>query len=193
MVLPERKIGEAIDKVRLECFSLKSKTVILDGTERPVQLSSQMAEKQKAHPTFRQKEASYPFSTLTGTTLRQWLGSSVASDPSQTTLGYKQVLHDMRQLTQHGRNLGGTIFQMKWPLRSDYGISGVAAMTLSNVYLPHKKPRGNRKLSEIQKAENKRHTRKFASRVVCRACPFWDKTLQRGDVNLARNRVQSAF
>jgi hypothetical protein len=145
MVLPERKI-ESIEGFLARFPEVK--TVIFDGTERPVQ-RPQDNDKQKEHYSGKKKR--HTRKHITGTT----------SDKRVILLTPAKAgkIHDIRQLREETivENIPDEV-----TLQGDLGFHGLHN-DFVNIELPHKKPRG-KELSEIQKQEN----RAFSSqRVVC--------------------------
>jgi hypothetical protein len=145
MVLPERKIT-SIERF-LELFP-EVKTVILDGTERPVQ-RPQDNDKQKEHYSGKKKR--HTRKHLTGTTRDKRVIILTPAKPGK--------VHDIRQLREEilVDNIPDEV-----AIEGDLGFQGLHN-DFVNVYIPHKKPRG-KELSEIQKEENKAFS---AQRVVC--------------------------
>ena len=145
MVLPERKIT-SIERF-LERFP-EVKTVIFDGTERPVQ-RPQDNEKQKAHYSGKKKR--HTRKHITGTTRDKRVIILTPAKPGK--------VHDIRQLREETlvENIPDEV-----GIEGDLGFQGLHN-DFVNVHLPHKKPRG-KELSEIQKEKNKAFS---AQRVAC--------------------------
>jgi hypothetical protein len=145
MVLPERKITSI--EGFLELFP-EVKTVIFDGTERPVQ-RPQDNDKQKEHYSGKKKR--HTRKHITGTTREKRVILLTPAKPGK--------IHDIRQLREETLvdNIPDEV-----AIEGDLGFQGLHN-DFVNVYLPHKKPRG-KELSEIQKEENKAFS---AQRVVC--------------------------
>jgi hypothetical protein len=144
-VLPERKLRSLTEF--LERFP-EVKTVIVDGTERPVQRPKQ-AEAQKEHYSGKKKR--HTRKHITGTT-----------DHKRVILLSKAragKIHDKRQLDEE-----------EWiehipegvTIEGDSGFQGLQN-EFENIHLPHKKPRG-KELSDLQKQENREFSRQ---RVKC--------------------------
>jgi hypothetical protein len=145
MVLPERKI-ESIEAF-LERFP-EVKTVIFDGTERPVQRPKD-DDKQKENYSGKKKR--HTRKHITGTTRDKRVIILTPAKPGK--------IHDIRQLREEilVDNIPDEV-----AIEVDLGFQGLQN-DFVNIYLPHKKPRG-KELSEIQKEENKTFS---AQRVVC--------------------------
>ena len=145
MVLPERKI-ESIE-IFLARFP-EVKTVIVDGTERPVQRPLD-GDKQKEH--YSGKKNRHTRKHLTGTTPDKRVILLTPAKPGK--------IHDIRQLREETLvdNIPDEV-----AIQGDLGFQG-SQKEFVNIHLPHKKPRG-KQLSETQTQEN----RAFSSqRVVC--------------------------
>jgi hypothetical protein len=145
MVLPERKI-ESIEAF-LGRFP-EVKTVIFDGTERPVQRPKD-DDKQKENYSGKKKR--HTRKHITGTTRDKRVIILTPAKPGK--------IHDIRQLREEilVDNIPDEV-----AIEVDLGFQGLQN-DFVNIYLPHKKPRG-KELSEIQKEENKTFS---AQRVVC--------------------------
>jgi len=145
MVLPERKL-ESMEQF-LERFP-EVKTVILDGTERPVQ-RPQDAEKQKAHYSGKKKR--HTRKHITGSTRTKRVILLTQAQPGK--------IHDKRQLAEAElvENIPDEV-----SVEGDLGFQGLQKEFV-NIHLPHKKPRG-KELSEEQKQQNRAFSRQ---RVVC--------------------------
>jgi DDE superfamily endonuclease/Helix-turn-helix of DDE superfamily endonuclease len=134
--LPERKLS-SIEEF-LECFP-DVKTVIIDGTERPVQRPKD-SEKQKEHYSGKKKR--HTRKHITGTTREKRVILL-----SQARAGR---IHDKRQLDEAELVVN---IPEEVAVEGDLGFQGLQN-EFENIHLPHKKPRG-KELSEQQKQENK--------------------------------------
>lgn len=145
MALPERKITSI--EAFLERFPAV-KTVIFDGTERPVQ-RPQDHDQQKDHDSGQKKRHTRQHST--GTTRDKRVIILTPAKPG--------TIHDSRQLREEilVDNIPDEV-----AIEGALGFQGLQH-DFVHVYLPHKKPRG-KALSEIQKEEHKAFS---AQRVVC--------------------------
>jgi hypothetical protein len=145
MVLPERKL-ESIEQF-VERFP-EVKTVIFDGTERPVQRPKE-AFKQKEHYSGKKKRHTRKHITGSTRTKRVILLSEARAGK----------IHDKRQLEEAGlvSNIPDEV-----SVEGDLGFQGLQKEFV-NINLPHKKPRG-KELSDQQKQENKELS---SQRVVC--------------------------
>lgn len=143
--LPQRKLRSIAEF--LACFP-EVKSVILDGTERPVQ-RSQDSERQKENYSGKKKRHTRKHITVrTGTKRVIFL-----------TKARGGKVHDKRQLDEE--ELVDYIPD-EVAIEGDLGFQGLQN-EFENIHLPHKKPRG-KELSEQQKQEN----RNFSSqRVKC--------------------------
>lgn len=124
------------------------KTVILDGTERPVQRPKN-SEKQKEHYSGKKKR--HTRKHITGSTRNKRVIIL-----SKARAG---KIHDKRQLDQE--DLVGNIPE-EVAIEGDLGFQGLQN-EFDNIHLPHKKPRG-KELSDQQKQENQAFSRQ---RVKC--------------------------
>jgi hypothetical protein len=145
MFLPERKL-ESMEQF-LERFPCV-KTVIFDGTERPVQ-RPQNDEKQKEHYSGKKKR--HTRKHITGTTREKRVILL-----SQAKAG---KIHDKRQLDEE--DMVGYIPD-EVAVEGDLGFQGLQKQYV-NIHLPHKKPKGQ-ELTAEQKQENKEFS---SQRVVC--------------------------
>jgi hypothetical protein len=144
-VLPARKLKSMAEFVAL--FP-GVKTVILDGTERPVQ-RPQDAEQQKEH--YSGKKRRHTRKHITGTTRNKRV---ILLSPAQVG-----KIHDKRQL-QEAELVEYIPDQVN--IEGDLGFQGLQNEFV-NIHLPHKKPRG-KELSDWQKQQNKEFSQQ---RVVC--------------------------
>jgi len=145
------------------------KTVILDGTERPVQRSKN-SDQQKAHYSGKKKR--HTRKHITGSTPKKRVILLTPAKPGK--------VHDKRQLDE--ADLVGNIPD-EVAVEGDLGFQGLQN-EFDNIHLPHKKPRG-RELSEQQKQEN----REFSSqRVKCEHAHAGIKRY-RSVTDVYRNRV----
>lgn len=165
-VLPERKLRSM--EAFLERFP-EVKTVILDGTERPVQRPKN-SDQQKAHYSGKKKR--HTRKHITGSTPKKRVILLTPAKPGK--------VHDKRQLDE--ADWVGNIPD-EVAVEGDLGFQGLQN-EFDNIHLPHKKPRG-RELSEQQKQEN----REFSSqRVKCEHAHAGIKRY-RSVTDVYRNRV----
>jgi len=144
-VLPERKLRNL--EAFLERFP-DVKTVILDGTERPVQ-RPQNADQQQEHYSGKKKR--HTRKHITGSTCQKRVILLTAAKPGK--------VHDKRQLDEE--DLVGNIPD-EVAVAGDLGFQGLQNEFV-NIHLPHKKPRG-KELSQQQQEENREFSRQ---RVKC--------------------------
>lgn len=145
MMLPERKIRSLQDFV--ERFP-QIKTVIVDGTERPIQRPKDN-EKQKSHYSGKKKRHTRKHTLLT-TPEKQIIVLSPAREGT---------VHDKRQLAE--AELVESIPD-EVSLLGDLGYQGLQNEFV-NIHLPHKKPKG-KELTVEQKEENRVFS---GERVIC--------------------------
>ena len=145
LVLPERKIASIEGFLAL--FP-EVKTVIFDGTERPVQ-RPQDHDKQKEHDSGKKKR--HTRKHITGTTRDKRVILLTPAKPGK--------VHDIRQLREKVlvENIPDEV-----AIEGDLGFQGLQKEFV-NIQLPHQQPRGQ-ELSDIQKQENKALS---AQRVLC--------------------------
>lgn len=145
LVLPERQL-ESIEQF-VERFP-EVKTVIFDGTERPVQRPQDPA-KQQEHYSGKKKRH----------TRKHITGSTPTKRVILLTKARGGKIHDKRQLAE--ADWVGHIPD-EVAVAGDLAFQGLQNEFV-NIHLPHKKPRG-KELTEQQKQENKAFS---AQRVVC--------------------------
>ena len=144
-------------------------TVILDGTERPVQRPKD-SERQKEHYSGKKKR--HTRKHITGSTRKKRVIVLTKARPGK--------IHDKRQLDEE--DLVGNIPD-EVAIEGDLGFQGLQK-EFDNIHLPHKKPRG-KELTEEQKQEN----REFSSgRVKCEHAHAGIKRY-RAVTDVYRNRV----
>lgn len=124
------------------------KTVILDGSERPVQ-RPQDPDKQKEH--YSGKKRRHTRKHITGTTRKKRVILLTPARPGK--------VHDKRQLDEE--NLVDYIPE-EVRIEGDLGFQGLQN-EFENIHLPHKKPKG-KELTQQQKQENREFSRQ---RVKC--------------------------
>jgi hypothetical protein len=166
MVLPERKI-ESIEQF-LERFP-DVKTVIIDGTERPVQRPQAAQQQQDCYSG---KKKRHTRKHITGSTRKKRI--------ILLTKARGGKVHDKRQLDEAEvvENIPDEV-----SIEGDLGFQGLHNEFV-NIRLPHKKPRG-KALSEQQKQENRDFSRQ---RVVCEHAHAGMKRYQ-AVAAIYRNRV----
>lgn len=164
--LPERKL-RSLEEF-LEKFP-EVKTVILDGTERPVQRPRD-ADLQKENYSGKKKR--HTRKHITGSTRKKRV---ILLTPAR---GGK--IHDKRQLEEEELV---EYIPDEVAIEGDLGFQGLQN-EFENVYLPHKKPRG-KELSELQKQENREFSRQ---RVKCEHAHAGIKRY-RSVTDVYRNRV----
>lgn len=145
MLLPERKI-ESMEQF-LELFP-EVKEIIFDGTERPIQRPSD-PDKQKENYSGKKKR--HTRKHITGSTRQKRIVI--------LTKAREGKVHDKRQLEDEDIV---DFIPDDVRIEVDLGFKGLEN-DVTNVHLPHKKPRG-KELSAIQKEENKKFS---GQRVAC--------------------------
>jgi len=164
--LPERKLRSMEEF--LERFP-EVKTVILDGTERPVQRPKD-SEQQQEHYSGKKKRH----------TRKHITGSTPKKRVILLTQAKGGRIHDKRQLAEAGLV---EYIPDEVAIQGDLGFQGLQN-EFDNVHLPHKKPKG-KQLSEQHKQENREFSRQ---RVVCEQAHAGIKRY-RAVTDVYRNRV----
>lgn len=164
--LPVRKLSSMEDFVKR--FP-NVKTVIFDGTERPVQRPKD-SERQKEHYSGKKKR--HTRKSITGSTEGKRIIILTKARPGK--------IHDKRQLDEESivEHIPDDV-----DVAGDLGFQGLQKEFV-NVHLPHKKPRG-KELEDWQKEENREFSRQ---RVKCEHAHAGMKRYN-AVANVYRNRV----